>query len=147
MTSKIKNCEISQVAWYQGGLRFECTLCGNCCTGAPGYVWVSAEEARTIARFLGISEKQFYHRFTREIAGRISLLERANGDCIFFDNQSRQCRIYTVRPTQCRTWPFWNSNLASREAWAEVAARCPGCNHGRLFTFEEIEQLRRQRHV
>ena len=28
-------------AWYaEEGLAFECTGCGDCCTGAPGYVWV-----------------------------------------------------------------------------------------------------------
>ena len=27
--------------WYRDGLRFECTRCGACCTGAPGYVWVT----------------------------------------------------------------------------------------------------------
>ena len=26
------------------GLRFECTQCGDCCTGAPGYVWVNKAE-------------------------------------------------------------------------------------------------------
>ena len=29
--------------WYRDGLRFTCTRCGNCCTGAPGYVWVDAD--------------------------------------------------------------------------------------------------------
>ena len=25
--------------WYRDGLRFQCTQCGNCCTGDPGVVW------------------------------------------------------------------------------------------------------------
>ena len=25
--------------WYADGLSFECTMCGNCCTGPPGAVW------------------------------------------------------------------------------------------------------------
>ena len=29
-----------QQAWYSEGLRFECTQCGACCSGEPGYVWV-----------------------------------------------------------------------------------------------------------
>ena len=27
--------------WYHLGLRFQCTGCGDCCTGAPGYVWIN----------------------------------------------------------------------------------------------------------
>ena len=34
--------------WYQAGLRFGCTQCGNCCSGPPGYVWVNREEIRAI---------------------------------------------------------------------------------------------------
>ena len=35
--------------WYQDGLAFECTRCGACCTGAPGYVWVNDEEIARLA--------------------------------------------------------------------------------------------------
>ena len=131
--------------WYQAGLRFECKGCGACCTGAPGYVWVGPKEAQRIAEYLRISLTEFYVRFTRAVSGRISLIELANGDCVFLDPKTRLCRIYPVRPTQCQTWPFWTSNLVTREAWQEAANRCPGCNSGRLYTVQEIERLRRQR--
>ncbi len=39
--------------WYQTGLRFECIRCGECCSGEPGYVWVTKEEIRRISEFLG----------------------------------------------------------------------------------------------
>ena len=42
------------MAWYRDGLRFECTQCGKCCTGAPGYVWLTIPEIYRIAEFLGI---------------------------------------------------------------------------------------------
>ena len=42
--------------WYADGLHFTCQQCGRCCTGEPGYVWVSRAELRLIARFLKISE-------------------------------------------------------------------------------------------
>ncbi|MCS7236997.1 MAG: YkgJ family cysteine cluster protein [Thermoguttaceae bacterium] len=128
--------------WYAEGLRFECQACGNCCTGPPGYVWVNTRELSEIASFLGISLPELVMHFTRSVDGRISLIELAGGDCVFLDPTSRLCRIYPVRPRQCRTWPFWTSNLASRASWAEAAARCPGCNRGRLYTFTEIEEIR-----
>ena len=39
--------------WYRDGLAFSCTRCGACCTGGPGYVWVSPEEIEELARFRG----------------------------------------------------------------------------------------------
>ena len=44
---------------------------------------------------------------------RKSLVEFPNGDCVFFHGESRTCQVYPVRPRQCRTWPFWNSDLSS----------------------------------
>ena len=35
--------------WYRDGLAFTCTRCGACCTGAPGYVWVDADEIAALA--------------------------------------------------------------------------------------------------
>jgi hypothetical protein len=69
----------------------------------------------------------------------VSLKEFANGDCTFFDGKSRGCTIYPVRPRQCRTWPFWNSNLESPESWAEVRQVCPGAGKGNFFSLKEIE--------
>ena len=53
--------------WYRDGLAFECTRCGACCTGAPGYVWVSTDEIETLAQFRGESTEQFSRRFVRRV--------------------------------------------------------------------------------
>ena len=79
----------------------------------------------------------------RKVGIRKSLIEWGNGDCIFFHGESRTCQVYDARPRQCRTWPFWPSNLASPDTWADTAERCPGCNHGRLVPLESI--LRKSR--
>jgi Fe-S-cluster containining protein len=57
---------------------------------------------------------------------------------VFFDGESRRCTVYGLRPRQCRTWPFWHSNLANEEAWAETCQVCPGSGHGQLYPAEEI---------
>ena len=116
--------------WYHEGLNFACTGCGGCCTGEPGYVWVNKAEIAALAAAVGATVEEFHRRYVRMVGIRKSLIELAGGDCVFFDNQSRTCRVYDVRPRQCRTWPFWPSNLTSREAWAETVERCPGCNAG-----------------
>jgi uncharacterized protein len=129
---------MGQRFWYQDGLQFECTGCGQCCTGEPGYVWVSDEEIATLARALAIDAAEFERVFVRALGKRKSLLEFPNGDCVFFDGLARRCKVYEIRPAQCRTWPFWESNLESAEAWDEVCLACPGSGRGGVVPCEEI---------
>lgn len=125
--------------WYAEGLKFECTQCGNCCTGAPGAVWVSEEELQAIADELGKSIGEVRLMHTRIVRGRLSLREYANGDCVFFDGESRGCTIYEARPVQCRTWPFWRSNISTPRDWQETQRECPGAGQGNFVSLEEIE--------
>jgi len=129
--------------WYRDGLRFECTQCGNCCTGAPGYVWVNATEVAALAMDIGMELEMFKDRYTRKVGARTSLVEFPNGDCVFFDNQSRRCTVYNARPRQCRTWPFWNSNIKSAADWAYTSSICPGSGQGKLYSLEHIESQRK----
>jgi Fe-S-cluster containining protein len=126
--------------WYKDGLRFKCTACGDCCTGAPGYVWVNQAEIDAIAGRLGMEVAAFEKKYVRKIGVRRSLVEYKNGDCVFFDNKSRKCQVYEQRPRQCRTWPFWNSNLRSPETWAETCEVCPGSGKGKLYQLEHIQE-------
>jgi Fe-S-cluster containining protein len=125
--------------WYKDGLRFRCTRCGHCCTGAPGYVWVSDEELAAIAEFRGESAAETKAVYAYWADRGLSLREKANGDCIFYD-RAQGCTIYPVRPRQCRTWPFWESNVASRAAWERTCRVCPGAGKGELISAEEITQ-------
>lgn len=110
----------------EGGLEFGCTRCGSCCGGGmPGHVWVDADEVRALAAHLGLEEEQFGIRYLRRVGTRVSLLEKANFDCVFWD-APRGCTVYAARPRQCRTYPFWPEVIRSRVAWREEAARCPG---------------------
>jgi len=127
--------------WYQDGLCFECTQCGNCCTGAPGVVWVDEDDIRRIAEHTGKGEGEIRVMHTRPYAGRISLQEYANGDCTFFDPHARRCTIYPVRPQQCRNWPFWVSNVETPEAWREVQVDCPGAGRGERYSVEAIQEM------
>lgn len=129
--------------WYSTGLSFQCTGCGNCCTGEPGYVWVTDAEIDLLAGHLQLERDVFLRKYVRLAGDRLSLIEMANGDCVFFDNQARCCTVYEARPLQCRTWPFWDSNLRSRRAWREIARGCPGCGQGPVIPLEEIEHQRR----
>lgn len=126
--------------WYAEGLRFKCTECGQCCTGSPGYVWVSEEEAQEISEHLGISLIEFGRRYLRRVDSRLALLEHPkNYDCVFL--QDKKCQIYPVRPKQCRTFPWWTQNLRSEEDWEEAAKRCEGINlNAPVVSLEKIQE-------
>jgi uncharacterized protein len=129
---------IPQDVWYAGGLRFQCTQCGDCCSGAEGYVWVNQAEIDAMAARIGMATGDFEAAYVKRVGVRRSLKERPGGDCVLLDETTRKCRAYEDRPRQCRTWPFWDSNLSSPEAWAEAAEACPGCNKGNLVPLETI---------
>jgi len=124
--------------WFDGGLRFECTQCGDCCTGSPGYVWVNAEEIRQLAEHLGLPIEEFEQKYVRKVGVRKSLVEYSNCDCVFFDGEARKCTVYEARPRQCRTWPFWDSNVRTPEAWQRTCEVCPGSGQGQLVPVEQI---------
>jgi Fe-S-cluster containining protein len=86
----------------------------------------------------GMTPAAFEKAYVKKVGVRRSLKERPNGDCVLLDKTTRKCTAYDERPRQCRTWPFWDSNLRSPEAWAEAAEACPGCNKGSLVPLETI---------
>ena len=134
--------------WYQDGLRFQCTACGDCCTGAPGFVWVNKSEIEALAAAMGYADvEEFERQFVRPIGIRRSLRERSNFDCVLLDPETRRCRAYEVRPRQCRTWPFWDSTVESPEAWERTCQVCPGSGQGRLYQLADIEAQRSVIHV
>jgi len=145
-----RKTENSEQPWYGDGVSFSCTQCGNCCTGPSGYVWFDDDEAQAMAEHLGIDTMTFLREYASKALGRWTLAEVRRGklyDCIFLkENQEgkRFCSIYPVRPTQCRTWPFWPSNMKSRKAWDAAAESCPGMRNPDTFgpNFVPVDQIR-----
>lgn len=133
--------------WYVAGLAFECAQCGRCCAGPEeGYVWASEDEIRLAAEYLGITVEQMHKQYVRKIGRRYSFREVSKtNDCIFLteraDGKGKGCLIYPVRPTQCRTWPFWASNISDTDAWAQAGMRCIGINRGKIVPLKKIEAL------
>jgi Fe-S-cluster containining protein len=139
---------MSKPKWYEQGLCFECTQCGNCCSGPPGYVWVTKTDIARIATYIGREDKTLDRTHVRRVGLRHSLTEKKDGDCIFLSREGGRtaCTIYPVRPIQCRTWPFWTHNLRSPDEWNEAhRSTCPGMNRGRHYRFDQIERIRKAR--
>lgn len=122
-------------------LRFACTGCGACCTGGTDHeVAVDATEQERIRDYLGISTAWWRRRYlVRDRDGHSGIRLARNGRCPFLGKDNR-CRIYPVRPRQCRTYPWWPELIEQPGAWQAEARRCEGINRGGIVPLATIER-------
>lgn len=122
-------------------LRFSCTGCGKCCeTAGDYYVYLSIQEAERIRRFLELTPAWFRRRYLSRLDDGALVLASAHDErCIFLDCDGR-CRVYSVRPLQCRTYPFWPEVVNSRRSWRCEAARCEGIDAGPVVSKRAIRR-------
>ncbi len=140
---------MSRDVFYGSGLRFECTRCSECCRHTPGYVFLSQKDLEALALVTGRERPEFLRTFCRQVSlgvtRRISLKEKPNLDCIFWENGG--CSVYKDRPLQCRSFPFWSACVSSPEEWQLHARQCPGMGKGALHPRSEIEDWLKRRLV
>jgi hypothetical protein len=89
-----------------------CATCqGKCCTGESGYIYVTKQEIYKIADLLELEVSAFAGEYLFKKGYKYSIKEQKFGDsyeCIFYDRDSNGCKIYDARPSQCKTFPFWD---------------------------------------
>ena len=122
-------------------LRFSCTQCGKCClTAGDYYVYLSEAESEAIRKRLQLSRSWFRRRYLERLEeGERVLASGADDRCIFLDARG-QCRVYSVRPLQCRTYPFWPELTGTARAWNSEARRCEGVNQGKVIPVTSIRR-------
>lgn len=121
------------------GVQFECQGSGNCCVshGEFGYVFLTHKDQTRMAKALNLKRAQFLKEYCYLENGFWAIKPNPAGpECLFL--KERRCSIYSGRPTQCRTWPFWPSVMSARSWSKSVEAFCPGVGKGRNITPEEI---------
>lgn len=135
--------------YHNTPLRFKCTQCSQCCYGGKyAYVRANAEEINKITQFMNMDLDTFKDDFLIKLVDhgygirmKQSLLAKAagkKGHCVLLNEQGK-CSVYPVRPTQCRTYPFWPEILISEEKWNDEVHRCEGINSGEVIDTEYIE--------
>ena len=128
---------------YKKGIKFECQGSGNCCVsrGSYGFVYLSDIDLNRFSKYFKISIKKFKEKYCQITDGFIHLSEKyeLNGNCIFL--KDRKCSVYNSRPTQCRTWPFWNENMNAKVWNEDIAINCPGIGKGKLIKSKTIERF------
>lgn len=104
-----------------------CETCqGRCCTGESGYIYVSKSEIENISSLLNLDVKEFVNKYLFKKMYKYSIKEiqyNESFECIFYDRESNGCKIYDARPTQCKTFPFWDYYKTRVD---ELKLECPG---------------------
>jgi len=105
-----------------------CSNCnGACCRGESGYIWLNKQEIVAISSYLDISFENFLNEYCKKVGYKYTLKElKQNNEylCVFFE-ENKGCKIYPVRPKQCKDYPFWERYKKNKNIH-EVCKECPG---------------------
>ena len=130
-----------RMSFYKDGIKFECKQCGNCCN-ISGYVFVFREDLNRILELTDYTMEELQQTYLSTVDGYTVFRDKGDQACIFWDPAIKGCKIYEARPTQCRTYPFWKTLLYRKNKWEKEKESCPGIGSGKLYTAEEIEELK-----
>jgi len=126
--------------YTQQSLHFKCTECGKCCTGGEDhYIALNQNDAERIREHLGVGKPWFKRHYIAHLTHNMFTLRLVNGQCVMLDKKGK-CRIYPLRPTQCRTYPWWPEILKNKSSWKNEARHCEGINTGDAVSTLEIEK-------
>lgn len=127
------------------GLRFSCVPgCTRCCD-THGYVYITEGDLVRIAAHMKLTAAEFEVRYVYRTRHLMRLRKPRQSQCHFL--REGGCAIHPVKPTQCRTFPFWPELVETRTAWEQTGQRCPGIGTGPLIqigtAMETAEEMRR----
>ena len=126
--------------FWKNGLSFACKRCSACCRHDPGFVFLSAHDISRLLSATGFPFREFIDKFVKPVdigtGTMLSLREKKNNDCIFWGDSG--CEVYSERPLQCSTYPFWPNILKSESSWHEESGDCPGIKGGSIVSAEAI---------
>lgn len=123
-------------------LRFECQPGCTACCRQHGFVYLTEADLARIAEHLGLTATEFERRYVYRTAHLLRLRTPRGVRCRFLRDDG--CSIHTVKPTQCRIFPFWPEMVQSRREWFAAGNFCPGIDKGELVQIEAAEQLARE---
>lgn len=127
---------------YKNGINFKCQGSSNCCVSRNnyGFVYLSNKDLLRFSKFYSITKKKFIDKYCNYTDGFLHLKEiRKNGECLFLNK--KKCSVYKARPSQCRTWPFWNENMNAKVWNEDISINCPGIGKGKKIKSDIINKF------
>jgi Fe-S-cluster containining protein len=140
--------------------KFECNRCGTCCTDKKTIVNLTKtdivrlknglkldiDELLEITSFYVLNESQCSEIIDQMVIPPIitergktfvALRKKEDGSCIFYNLEEKKCRIYSIRPCLCRTFPFSFRMLETKEIDILITKKgkeyCPGLSEQSPF--------------
>ena len=98
-------------------MRFSCQPgCTKCCT-RRGWVYLTEDDLLRAAEYLQMTAADFEAAYVIRFRRVLRLRKPAGRQLACHFLKDGGCSIHPVKPTQCRTYPFWPSLVNSRAAW------------------------------
>jgi uncharacterized protein len=127
-----------------------CKACFQCCWNEESTLTVlfTAEEVSAIYAS-GVTNLPEFHPYRKSGSVFTVDLKKATVDgqiryaCPFYDNASHRCRIYALRPFDCRLWPFFFSHGADPEEiyLSCYSQSCPAVGADRIQNIKNLEHV------
>lgn len=99
---------------------FKCQQCGNCCR-MQEYIGVTGKEIKSIAEYIGVPIPKFRKDFIIGRKGEYLMME--GKQCPFLlliDGKKAQCLIWPVRPSVCKSFPFFTIETLTNSTKEEL---------------------------
>ena len=117
-------------------LRFECQPgCIKCCD-QDGLVYLSEDDIKGAAQYVGLGAAEFENRYVYRTARQRRFRKPADKQCPFLE--AGGCSIHPAKPTQCRTFPFWPEIVKNKRTWKKTGEFCPGIGKGELIQISSV---------
>ena len=95
-----------------------------------GYVYLTEDDVQRAARFLNMPVAAFEDKYIIRYRHVRRFRKPRRKQCHFLTETG--CGIHSVKPTQCRLYPYWPELVEDREAWQAERKTCPGIGTGDL---------------
>ncbi len=119
-------------------VNFECQSCGICCK--EFIVPIGRDDIAILEKKMGnISNRVIAARGVNTIIGKEVEAPSLKCPCPFFDNGSKACTIYELRPKACMVFPFYVKKEGKKMQYFNSSI-CPGVGKGHKIDLFHIHK-------
>ena len=149
---------------FDKGIRFSCQGCGRCCKGFEGGdIYIYQNDVKRIFNYFKLRTEaemsQFAEKFFRIVDDTFKIgisrsktfktlaikIERGKEEKCIFLKEDNSCQIYSARPYQCSSFPFWRMVVSDEKRFISYKRDClaldSNTESGKNFSVKKIKKL------